>query len=339
MRRVVFAAGLLILATGCLQVDTVIKLHEDGSATITERLQFSRALLDLEKNQGADLRLGPLLEKSGALERMKHMGKGVRLVSHKVQEGKNGARESIAVFRVDDLNSFRYVSPFAAYTDYAKNNVVAVRCQPVYKSSGSRGSTAGQMAVDLRPLRHPQREDRNKPAKGLTPRELQAWRELRHVVRDLLQGFKVRLRFECYAPIASTGFGLRGQRAGTRHVDLVNFSHTDLDRHGREFLRGEETMAELARLWLSGPNIAANTHEVFVENRTVPVFLVYGSRHCPHNHGTGIYFAPSRALFDRHFKGKKLDYARGRPSPPEKHVPATFKRIGYHPRKRSKKSP
>jgi hypothetical protein len=47
--------------------------------------------------------------------------------------------------------------------------------------------------------------------------------------------------------------------------------------------------------------------------------------------GGNIHFRPSRALFDRFFAGKKLDFSAWGKSPPEKLVLADFKRIGYHP--------
>ena len=53
MRRALLAAILASAASGCLQIETRIKLHEDGSATITERLQFSKRLLDQSAQGGA----------------------------------------------------------------------------------------------------------------------------------------------------------------------------------------------------------------------------------------------------------------------------------------------
>ncbi|MFO7898187.1 MAG: hypothetical protein R6V58_03900 [Planctomycetota bacterium] len=145
-------AALLAALSGCLQIDTHIKLYEDGSATVTEKLRFSKRLLDLEAKQAADLRLSSLLTRKAALDRMKHMGKGIELVSHKIHDVEKGARESLAVFRIADLNDFRYVSPFLAYVDYPKNNVIRAKLYPLYKSENYVG-VAGQMAVVFWPLR------------------------------------------------------------------------------------------------------------------------------------------------------------------------------------------
>ena len=51
------AGGWLALAAGCLQIDTTVSFHEDGSSTITERLNFSRTLLDMASQQDAKLQL------------------------------------------------------------------------------------------------------------------------------------------------------------------------------------------------------------------------------------------------------------------------------------------
>ena len=110
-------AAAVLGATGCLQIETNIHLNEDGSATVTERLNFSRKLLDMASGQEAGLQLEPMLAREAALERMKDMGKGVSLVNHKVQDGAKGSRESIAVYQAQDLAQFLGVlgvSQFAA---------------------------------------------------------------------------------------------------------------------------------------------------------------------------------------------------------------------------------
>lgn len=319
--------ALVLAVVGCLQVDTRIRLHEDGSATITEKLRFSRGLLDLEDKAGADLKLSPLLQKKAALERMKHMGKGMRLVSHKIHRAEKGATESVTVFKIPDLNDFRYVSPFFAYLDYAKNNVIRVRLYPLYKSENYVG-VAGEMAVLFWPLRNPARDPRDRKVKQVSPRDLQIYRELRPVFRDILRDFRLRLTFESYAPIRATGFGLRGQRAGVNHVDMIDFSDDDLDKHGGTFLGNEEVMIDLLQLKLGSANVVAHTSG-FPSNLTVPLFLPWGSRHAAWRGSSGIFFRPSRPLFDRHFKGKKLDYSRWRATPPDKRVPARFESIGH----------
>jgi hypothetical protein len=322
-------AGTL-LAAGCLQIDTHIKLHEDGSATITETLRFSRRLLDLEDKTGKGS-LTALLEKPAALERMKHMGKGVRLVSHEVRDAERGARESVAVYKIQNLNEFRYASPFPSYADYATNNVIRAKLYPLYKSEGYVG-TAGEMAVVFWPTRRPQKQSGPKkgepPPRRPAPLDQQPFRQLGPVFRDILEGFRLRLRFESYAPLRATGFGHRGGKAGVHHCDLIDFSWEDLDNHGGKFLANEEIMVDLLR-WELGSQDIVNHTKGFVGNTTLPVYLPWGSPHCPWRGSSGIFFRPSRALFDRHFKGKKLDYSRWRKSPDKKLVPARFERIGY----------
>jgi len=340
-RPPIIALWVLLSASGCLQVDTRIRLHEDGSATITEKLRFSKALLDLESTDDPALKLRPLLQKQAALDRLKHMGKGIRLVSHKVREAEKGSRESVAVFKIPDLNDFRYVSPFLAYADYPKNNVIRVRLYPLYKSESYVG-TAGEMAVLFWPTKNPQRHHRPKKGergpKRPSPVDLQVFRELRPVFRDVLREFKVRLTFESYAPIRTTGFGLRGQKAGVNHVDMINVSDTDLDRYGSNFFENEEVMVDLIQLKWGSQNVVAHTRG-FASNHTVPLFLCWGSRFAPWRGSSGIFFRPSRALFDRHFQGKKLDYGRWAKSPPNKLVPARFERIGYRKDKTHARKP
>ena len=74
MRRLEFRALVILIslcASGCLQIKTNIKLAADGSAVITERLRFSKSLLELSATDGAAGGIDALLTKSAALARMK----------------------------------------------------------------------------------------------------------------------------------------------------------------------------------------------------------------------------------------------------------------------------
>ncbi len=335
----ILTALLLAAATaapgGCLQIDLRVKLHTDGSATVTERLRFSRRLLDLGGRQDPKLRLAPLLERPAVLERMKHMGAGMKLESHRVADAEKGARESVAVFRVADVRELRYVSPFLCYADYAENNVLQVQMRPLYKSRNYVG-TAGEMELAFRLLKQPKSHARPAkdapPPKGPSPQQLQVLRDLQPMFRDMLRDFKLRLTFECYAPISATGFGWRDHRANTNIVDLIHVTDHDLDVYGSNFFENEEIMLDLLRGQYGSPNVVETVRH-FQDNKTVPLHLPFGSAHRWWHPNDGIFFRPSRELFDRHFRGKKLDYSRWRASPPDKHVPASFENIGFHPDK------
>jgi hypothetical protein len=328
---VALSALLLALLAGCLQIDTHVQLNEDGSATITEKVRFSRRLLDLGDSQQGQPKLSDLLKKDAVLERMKHMGKGITLKSHKVAPAARGSLESTAVFHIPDLNNLRYVSPYPSYADYAKHNVVRFRCVPLYKSHGYVGN-AGQMEVTILPAKGGKKTGKPDPARQPPPSKNQVYRELAPVFRDMVRGLKLRLVFESYAPIARTGFGHRNARAGAKRVDIINVTDEDLDSHGSKIFENEEVMLDLLRWQLGSRDIVAHTQN-FAGNHTLPVYLPWGSPFQRWRGSNGIFFRPSRQLFDRHFKGRKLDYARWRASPPEKHVPAKFDSIGYKPRR------
>jgi len=137
----------------------------------------------------------------------------------------------------------------------------------------------------------------------MSPADLQVYRDLRPVMRDMLQGLRVRLVFESYAPIglARGYYYYRGQREATREYDLINFSWRDFDGSGNKFLDNEEIMLELLRFDLSGNDLMA-TIKQHPNNYTVPVY---------HPHGIPpITFRPSRTLFDRYFAGKEITFTR-----------------------------
>jgi len=321
----IVCAGALL--SGCIQIETAVKLNPDGSAVITERLRFSRRLLEAGDKAGKQLDVARFLTREAVLKRMASMGKDLSLDKYEVHRTPDGGRESIATFKTPDINNFKYVSPWLAYQDYPNNSWVQCRLQPAYKSNAYGRERAGEMYVNFRHVRKkpkppPRRRKGAPPPKGPSPRELQTYRNLAPLFRDALKDFHVKLTFESYAPIMRSNLGLRGRGGRTKKIDLINFSWQDRDRFGDAFLGNEEIMLDMARWDLGSADIVSHVRG-FPNNKTVPVFVPFGSA------GGHIPFKPSRFLFDKHFKGKKLDYSEWAPSPPEKHVPAVFEKIGW----------
>ncbi len=314
--------GLLLAAlaalSGCLQLDVRIALQPDGSAVITERFRVSRGLLDLDSTVPAKARISPLQEKAAFLERMKHMGKGLKLVSHKIGKAEKGAREAVAVYKIDDIRELKYVTPFLALAGYPKRSVLTFNMIPLFQDHWA-GRRAGQMAVIVKPIgRAPrQRSDEAKP-KPPSPRELQILRDLQPVFRDMTDDFKLKLTFESYGPLRFRQYyRYRGMRAGTREFDLLDFSDADLDNFGYGFLENQEIMLELLHGQVDGPNIVEHVKQ-HGTNLTLPVF-----------HPTGvpeIYFRPSRPLFEKYLAGKTLTFDPRRSAPRK----ADFKKDGWH---------
>jgi hypothetical protein len=329
------AGGWLALAAGCLQIDTTVSFHEDGSSTITERLNFSRTLLDMASQQDAKLQIETLLTREAALTRMQQMGKGMTLVSHKIQDGRNGSREAIAVFKIPDLNDFTYVSPWLAYLDYGENNAIKWSATPMYKSRpyGGRGTgAAGSIAIGFQHVKkQPQGAARETPDKVITPVQAQVFRELGPMFRDVLQDFQLKLTFEAYAPL-HYGPNPRGRSSRAKSVDIINITDKDLDRYGYGFFENEEIMLDLVQ-WDIGSSDVAEHLKDYGANQTLPAFTPFGSKHMwwIGYDGNAVYLPPSKQLFDRYFPGKKLDFAQWQASPPDKHVLADWNQVGYVP--------
>jgi len=324
-------ALLLMFSSGCLQLETRIKIETDGTATITERFRLSKRVLDLAGKSKPELLR--LLSREAALARMKKMGTGITLASHKLAQAQGASRESIAVYKVIDLNKFKYVAPWLAYKDFPVNNTVSFYMKPYYKSSPYRNPKAGTVAIGLsyprKPVSHPKLKKGAAPPAEPDPIKLQVYRELAPMFRDMLKGFKLRLTVESYAPVHS-GLGVRGERAGAKEIDLISFSDKNLDSWGGEFLKNEELMIDLLRWELGSKDIVTHVRG-YVGNRTLPVFYPAGSSHMWWGGGNSLYFAPSRKLFDKWFTGRKLDFSQWRKSPPAKHVTASFEKIGWRP--------
>jgi hypothetical protein len=305
-----------------MQIETHIELKPDGSAVITERLRFSRRLLAYRDRAGKDLDVARLLTREAALKRMASMGDATKLAKHEVKNLPNGDRESIATFTVADINTFQYVSPWLGYADYPANNVVKCVLKPAYKSHHYNLRRAGDMYVNFihtKPARKERGKGKDLPLPtGRSPLEMQAYRNLGPLFRDAMKGFHVRLTFESYAPIRKSKLGRRTRK----QIDVINFSWRDRDTHDLPFLENEEALLDLVRWDFTSGDIGSQVAGA-PANRTVPVFVATAASRWD------IPFAPSRYFFDKYFKGKKLDYSEWKPSPPEKHVPARFEKIGW----------
>ncbi len=334
LARVLLLPALSVpLAAGCMQVETRVKLNPDMTATVTERVRFSRRLLDLAGDRKGELL--KLLSKESALKRMKKMGAGISLSSHRLRDAEGASKESLTVFKLKKLDDFKYVSPWPGYSTWPENHVIKCKVEAILRNRDVYNEKPGDMAVSFlhlkRPPRVPSVRELTEPRKGEKPRkepaplELQMYRELGPVFRDMLKGFQVRFTFESYAPVLSR-LGVRDKRAGARGVDLINFSDKNLDTWGGRFLENEELMLDLVRWELDSVDIGRHVTG-FAGNRTLPVYLRRGG------HGTRICFRPSRAFFDKYMAGKTLSspWWRGRT---EK---ADFAKIGWRPRKTKKK--
>lgn len=287
--------------SGCMQVETHVKLHKDGSATITERMRFSSRLLDLERTEKADAMISRLLAKEYATQRAGMMGKGTTLVSQKITPSENGSKESIAVYKIPNLNNFQFVSPYLSTREYANHSIIKCKMFPIYQTTWY-GRLAGQMGVQFYTGSKVPRPPKDYKPKVPSPQELQVFRELQPIFEDMLKDFSVKLTFESYAAVRFRQYyRYRGQAARTKRYDLIDFSDKSLDNYGTSFLGNEEIMLELLRGHFGGGNVSRHTRN-HATNLTLPVY-----------HGSNtpeIYFNPSKIHFDKLFEGKILEYSR-----------------------------
>jgi hypothetical protein len=316
---VFFGAALLLASAGCLQVETRVKLHEDGSATITERVQFSKRLLEFRDPDNPKLQVARFLEKSAVIDRMKHMGKGIQLKSHTIRDAEKGARECVSVFTIPSITDLRYVSPLLGKTDYTKDNVLICKTFPLYSSSWSL-ERAGYMTARWQSTR-----GTNGPReyKGISPEQRQLYRQLRPVFADMLRGFQLKFVFECYAPAIVRRAPQRDAGTRTHLAHLIDVSGDNLDRGGSLFVEDEEAMAQFLQGKINAHYVRSNCD--FSATGKMPLFR-FGSG------TTDVMFRPSKYYFDKYFQGKTLNFGRhGKRK-------ASFAKDGYHPEKNRKGS-
>ena len=108
-------AGLGLLVSSCLQVESTISVKKDGSGTITEELVFGEQMvmmMQMGAAQGGPGAAGKdpmaqMLDKTKAQARAKKMGEGVELVSvEKIDaKGKLGIK---TIYKFSDINKLTY---------------------------------------------------------------------------------------------------------------------------------------------------------------------------------------------------------------------------------------
>jgi hypothetical protein len=331
--RLIISSALLA-AAGCLQVKTRIRLEPDGSGTITERVRFSKRLLDLSANAGKDLALPPLLAREAVLERMKHMGKGITLQSHKLLKHEDGSQESVAVFRIPDLADFRYASPCVRDGGYAYRTRMRVRLWGVTREACRGRIRPGDIGIRFEPAGNGRKPPRTKrrpkdgpPPPGPTPKQLQLWRELQPVARDLMKGFKVHVVFECYARWHICG-RYRPYKEDIRDFDVVRFdADREMDAHDYRFVENEEIMLGVLRGQLDSDLIQRHLAG-WEDNKTLPRLF----------RRVDVYFPPSRPLFDRYIKGRTVVCRRFGKKENDYKTVLTFDQVGFKgkPRKTGK---
>jgi len=299
-----------------VQLETVITLNPDGSGRITERLNFSRWLLNMADNAGADLKLEPLLAREAVLARMQEMGQGIKLVTHEVRQGPQLSREAVSVFEIPDLANFTYIFPFVPQEPKSRLPGLKTSITP-FMGSVSGWSKAGRVHVNFTP----QWSEGAVAATNMLPRRplsVQPLCELRPVFQDLLSALQVKIVFESYAPIEeafNSDSYWRDSNVQTRRVDLIDFAPgTNLDTAGFPLLENEEVMLDLLRGDLRSSWVQAVTKE-WHWNKTLPAI-----------HGGGaIAFRPSQEYFKKFFEGKTLAY------PGRDNFPAKWEEVGWTP--------
>jgi len=336
----IMAATLLGLA-GCLQIETTVTMEADGSATVTERVRVVKYLLDLDAHhKGSGPSLAQLLGRPAAEKRAAKMGGGVTLVSHKVGPAEKGSLESITVFKRPELDGLEYMSPLLAHHDYPNLNRIRFKVSGITKPGWWDRWDYGDILVQVQPLtakgKVPSRlTDLKERPPAPTPKDVQTYRNLAPVFRDLMKDFHVRLRFQTYGPTpVCIGFrghttGPRNARAGVDFGDILSLSHADLDQFGGKFLENEEVMLGIVRGDLRVQAIV-DAVKNGIRNNTVPLLIApgFGPYQGWSHHRVSFWFPPSRPLFDRYFKGKTL-VPRHKD---RKSFPARWEDIGYQPK-------
>jgi len=302
MRRRLIILLVAAVGAGCVEFDLTIKINSDGSARVTERVRFSKQVLDLASTVPAKEGLDILLQKDRAADRARLMGKGARLVSHTVNDLPGGAKECVAVYTIPDVNDLRLCSPAVAYLEYETSPMTFIHGP--HHTDGS-GYNIGRMHVHAVTPRKTKRWPRENPyghrpaPPPVSPAELQRYRDLVPVFKDLMRDLSLTYRIECYAPVRTAT--RRNTKSDTRDFFIMLFNHENLDQFGANIRDNEEFMLALIRWDLRSRHII-DVVKHCQQNLSVPVWAP--NRGMAMGWQRYISLTPSKVLWKKHFRGK-----------------------------------
>ena len=283
--------ALLILAaalfTGCMHVDITVEMHDkDGGATVTERIRVTRKLIEACPAEADQKKLLNHLSRAGAQKRMKHMGKGISLTSHKQEKLPDGSIEAVAVYTITDINQLIIPNPFIA------DRPAATRARFFCSTIKRKGKLLSVMQTGARLMHNRIVYPKEMVKKVKTPRDRQILREMKPVIVDMLADFQVRIRLK--VPTRYTYGDVRNFASGPKTALILSISADDLDRHGNNFFENEEIMLALLQMDFKSPVIASQIRH-FVNNTSLPVI----------RKGTGFSIYPTTYHKQRFFQKKK----------------------------------
>lgn len=276
-------------------MNLTIMMHDDGGATVTERLRVTEALRQLDRGMPAGKGILRHLKREAVLERMKMMGNGMTLASHKDVDLPDGSRESVAVYRIPDIEALRLPNPFVQ--NHPPAPMMRMGFRPCYKShrSGEVGTITVRFdRVKSEPKTPAKGEEKDGAIPAGSPLDLQLYRDLRPVFADLASEFQVKVSLIVPNQPAS-----RRRPAGDRTITLLRFSDKDTDRYAEPFLRNEEAMLALLQFKVNDPAITRHTGELG-RNHQVPV---HRGRRVPY-HSDSFRIRPTRHLFKKYYAGR-----------------------------------
>jgi len=329
---------LICLATGCMEIENRIVMQLDGGAIIKETILIHKELMDYTDDSGRPI-IMKYLEKPACEDRAKAFGKNTVLLTHVIKNLNDGVKSLEAEYKIADINDLYVINPYLSFTNYKEMGLAKFSFKPILKSSNGYG-TAGNMALNIeteKPGVAQKRIGKGEPkVPPPSPSVLQKYRNWQPIFKDSMKNFRVSVIFECYASVYPN-YGLRERPSHPRKCEILSFSGGDYDNLGGLLLDNDEIMQELLRLKFWDYNLITASQD-FESNLTVPVISDGGSPY--QKYGSGgrvITFKPSKAIFDKHFAGKKIDYDIWQSSG-KNIVDADFSKIGFDPAKDTMKA-
>ena len=253
-----------VFSSGCMQVDITVDLHDnDPGATITERICVTRKLLNIYSSEKERNELLSHLNREAAQDRMKQMGKGITMESHKQQKLPDGSVEYVVVYTIPKISDLRICNPFVFDRPAAAG--ARITCRPHKNRHGKKtDQTRIEISMINRKLAYPKTTGQQ----AATPLQRQILRETRPILCDMLRDFRASMKISVPTRFLDDR-SVRGARAVTKTATLFSISGSDLDSQGNGFFENEEILLKVLQMDLER---FPGNFRGFVQDSSMPVF-------------------------------------------------------------------
>lgn len=231
---IVFALGIsLFSTTGCIDASTTVFVNKDGSGRVVETIyltkQFEQMMQQMALHSGDQSAGGAIeINEAEAEKKASKMGKGVRLVSVKEIQNKDGSKGTLTTYEFDNIETLR-ISPDPNIPGEERMKQTMPQAETKTKDSDpivftfNPGNKA-ELAIKM------PREKPSVPAEIPEPtqRQQQPGPQEMAMMKQMFAGFRVRMLVAINGNITDTNAAHVDKTSKPNHITLFDMNIGEL---------------------------------------------------------------------------------------------------------------